>query len=142
MTPGVPKPTSRRPTSLPRKMEYLLSKIKGNPKGRFLVFSEYDNTFNAIYQKLRENHIVFKLSGSTGRVTNIIRDFSNNKIQVLLLNAKHYGSGLNLQMATDIILYHRMSDELENQIIGRGQRPGRTEPLHVTYLCHNNEYHM
>jgi hypothetical protein len=56
-----------------------------------------------------------------------------------LLNAKNYGSGLNLQMTTDIIIYHKMSKDLENQVIGRGQRLGRTDALNVHYLYYENE---
>lgn len=125
---------------LPRKMEALLHLIQSKPSGRFLVFSEYETTFNSIMQNLEDNEIPFsKLNGSTGRVTNIIQNFQKNNIRVLLLNAKYYGSGLNLQCCTDIILYHRMSSDLEKQIIGRGQRPGRTTPLIVSYLCHDSE---
>ena len=79
------------------------------------------------------------LKGSTGQVTNIIQDYKDNKFKVLLLNAKYFGSGLNLQMTSDIILYHRMDEELEKQIIGRGQRLGREGTLRVHYLCHKNE---
>jgi SNF2 family DNA or RNA helicase len=56
-----------------------------------------------------------------------------------MMNAKHYGSGLNLQMATDVIIYHEMQKELETQVIGRAQRLGRNEPLMVHYLLHENE---
>ena len=55
------------------------------------------------------------------------------------MNAQHYGSGLNLQMATDIVIYHEMVKELETQVIGRAQRLGRSEPLLVHYLLHENE---
>ena len=64
----------------------------------------------------------------------IIERFTKGEIRVLMLNATNYGSGLNLQMATDIIIYHEMNKELETQIIGRAQRIGRTEPLNVYYL--------
>ena len=125
---------------LPTKLESLIQIIKNNPGGRFLVFSEYENSFNKIVKEFNSQDIVFsRLCGSSGRITNIINEFSSNNIQVLLLNAKHYGSGLNLQMTTDIIIYHRMSCDLENQIIGRGQRLGRTSRLNVHYLCYENE---
>ena len=42
-------------------------------------------------------------------------------------------------MTTDIVLYHRMNSDLEKQIIGRGQRVGRTSPLIINYLCYENE---
>ena len=130
----------KQPKLLPEKSEELLRIIASKPDGRFLIFSEYDNTFRNILSLLEKHHINYnKLTGSSGRVTNIIKDFKDNRTNVLLLNAKNYGSGLNLQMTTDIIMYHKMSTDLEKQVIGRGQRPGRTEALHVHYLCYENE---
>ena len=127
-------------SKLPTKMESLMNLIIKNPLGRFLVFSEYENTFNEISGELTNKNITYsKLSGSSGRITNIIENYTNNKIKVLLLNAKHYGSGLNLQMTSDIVIYHRMTNDLEKQIIGRGQRMGRTSPLNIQYLCYDNE---
>jgi SNF2 family DNA or RNA helicase len=79
------------------------------------------------------------LIGSHAVINNIIRKFENGEIKVLMLNASNYGSGLNLQMATDVILYHEMAKELETQVIGRAQRLGRNEPLVVHYLLHENE---
>ena len=32
-----------------------------------------------------------------------------------------------------------VKDDLEKQIIGRGQRLGRTSTLNVNYLCYQNE---
>jgi hypothetical protein len=77
--------------------------------------------------------------GSVSHINNVINDFTNGKINVVMMNAQHYGSGLNLQMATDIIIYHEMPKELETQVIGRAQRLGRSEPLIVHYLLHENE---
>ena len=126
--------------TLPIKYEKLIDIIKNKPDGKFLVFSQFSNSFTVIVNKLSDNNIPFvKLSGSAGRVTNIIKKFSNNEIKVLLLNANNYGSGLNLEMTTDIIIYHKMSTELEEQVIGRGQRLGRTGPLHVHYLYYEHE---
>jgi len=47
---------------------------------------------------------------------------------------------LNLQMTSDIIIYHSMSSDLEKQVIGRGQRLGRSCPLKIHYLCYEHEY--
>ena len=125
---------------LPTKIESLINLIRSKADGRFLVFSEYENSFNEIVNELNKNKIVYsKLCGSTGHITNLIRKYTNNEIKVLLLNAKHYGSGLNLQMTSDIVIYHRMSNDLEKQIIGRGQRVGRDKPLCIHYLCYENE---
>jgi len=58
-----------------------------------------------------------------------------------MLNAQYFGAGMNLQMTTDIIMYHRFDKEMEEQIIGRAQRLGRAvdKPLNVYYLLHDNE---
>ena len=77
--------------------------------------------------------------GSSATIKNIINKFDAGNINVLMLNAVNYGSGLNLQMATDIIIYHELKIELETQVIGRGQRLGRKEELNVYYLFSENE---
>lgn len=123
---------------LPTKIESLMNIIKN--KGKYLVFSEYENSFNKIIDQFNQHNITWqKLCGSSDVIKNIITKFKDGRINVLLLNAKYFGSGLNLQMTSDIILFHRMSDDLEKQIIGRGQRPGRTSPLKIHYLCYENE---
>jgi hypothetical protein len=123
------------------KIEALI-KILKEKTGKFLLFSNYDQTFNKLIDELVKNNIVFsRVQGSGAVVNKIIERFENNEIDVLLLNAQYYGSGLNLQMATDIIIYHEMSLELETQIIGRAQRIGRNKPLNVFYLLHDHESH-
>lgn len=125
---------------LPTKLDTLLNIIQSKKDGKFLIFSEYDNSFEKVVNLLDKNSITWsKLSGSTSHIDNTIKKFENKELKILLLNAKFFGSGLNLQMTTDIILFHRMSSDLEKQIIGRGQRPGRTESLQVHYLCYENE---
>ena len=54
--------------------------------------------------------------------------------QVIFLNSKYNGAGINLQEATDIILYHEMNFNTETQIIGRANRIGRKIPLNVHHL--------
>lgn len=130
----------KKDDKLPTKLETLLTIIKNNPKGKYLIFSEFDHTLNTILQKFNDNNILYdKLMGSSGHITNLIKQYSEGKINALLLNAKHFGSGLNLQMTSDVIIYHRMSKDLEAQIIGRAQRPGRNTSLNVHYLCYENE---
>ena len=56
-----------------------------------------------------------------------------------MLNADFCAAGINLENATDIVFYHMMSTTKTTQIIGRGQRPGRTQALNVWKLCYENE---
>jgi len=75
-------------------------------------------------------------------IRNIVDKYRSNaddRIDVLVLNAKHFGSGLNLENTTDIFLYHNMGGPMTNQVLGRAQRPGRTSQLKVTRFCYDHE---
>ena len=132
--------TNKIEKKLLSKKENLINIIKKKVNGKFLVFSNYENTNDNIGKILVDENIPFsKLGGNINVINNTIEKFKNGKIKVLLLNASNYGSGLNLQMASDIIIYHEMTIELQTQIIGRSQRMGRSEQLNVYYLIHDNE---
>lgn len=127
--------------ALPTKNEKLLKLIMDKPDGRFLIFSEYEGSFENVFQLLKVNNIPFtQLMGRSSTIMKTIADYEAGTYKVLLLNAKHFGSGLNLQMTSDIIIYHRMPVELEKQVIGRGQRMGRVGPLNVHFLAFQQEY--
>ena len=122
------------------KVDNLITLIKSNPNGKFIVFSNFDKTFENLYKKLNDNNINNnRLIGSHAVINSTIKRFESGEIKVLMLNALNYGSGLNLQMATDIIIYHELDIELETQVIGRAQRLGRTTQLNVYYLLNENE---
>ena len=130
----------KKESDLPTKLERFLTLIKEKPEGKFLLFSEFDATFMQVVNQMEKEGIVYSnICGSTGQIKNIINNYDKGKIKVLMLNAKHYGSGLNLQMTTDIIIYHKMTPDLEKQVIGRGQRLGRKEALNIHHLCYQNE---
>lgn len=122
------------------KMDVLIDLITNKPDGSFMIFANYMDTFSKIELKLKENNITYNiLKGQSSAVAKFIDDFKNKKVRVLMLNAQYFGAGMNLQMTTDLIMYHRFNTELEEQIIGRAQRLGRTTPLNVYYLLHDNE---
>ena len=105
-----------------------------------LIFSSYDNTFNSIEKTLSENNFKYcKISGNTNQINSTVQKYKNGEINILLLNSTHFGSGLNLQMTTDIVFFHKMSKDLEQQVIGRGQRYGREDTLKLHFLCYDNE---
>jgi hypothetical protein len=123
------------------KLDILSDYLLLNPYKRILIFSEYEQTFELIQRRLLQLGIRYdRIFGSTNQINKTIENYSTNKIQVLMLNAKHFGAGINLQMTDDIFVYHRMSSDLEKQVIGRAQRLGRNEPLNIHYLCYDNEY--
>ena len=122
------------------KVDAVIKLLLGKPNGKFLLFSNYDQTFENLIKSLNDNNIKHsKVLGSGAVVNKTIQRFVNGEIRVLMLNASNYGSGLNLQMATDLIIYHQLPLELETQVIGRGQRLGRTTELNIYYLLHEYE---
>ena len=58
------------------------------------------------------------------------------------MNSNLFGCGLNLQITTDILFLHKTEHELQSQIIGRAQRPGRKNKLAVWFLMHENEHYF
>jgi len=124
------------------KLDVLLDLVQKKPDGSFMVFAGFQETFNKIENKLKELSISYHiLKGQATTVKKYVDDFRDKKVRILMLNAQFFGAGMNLQMATDIIMYHRFTKEMEEQIIGRAQRLGRAvnESLNVYYLLHDNE---
>jgi SNF2 family DNA or RNA helicase len=114
--------------------------VKANPKSKILMFSGYDGTFSGLDEQLKSESISFALlSGSQARITKLLNEFEAGKYNVLFLNARNMGAGLNIDSASHVVLFHRMSPELESQIIGRALRLGRHTPLDVVHLLHDNE---
>ena len=125
---------------LPTKMNKLLELVNDKTK-RFMVFSEFDGGLSKIEKLFRDNEIRYSgIKGTSNTITKIIDEFRDKKFNVLLLNAKYFGAGLNLQFTDEIVIFHRMSKDLEKQVIGRAQRLGRQNPLNINYLCYENEY--
>jgi SNF2 family DNA or RNA helicase len=114
--------------------------VKANPKSKILMFSGYDGTFSGLDEQLRAESISFALlSGSQARITKLLNEFEAGKYNVLFLNARNMGAGLNIDSASHVVLFHRMIPELESQIIGRALRLGRRTSLDVVHLLHDNE---
>lgn len=122
------------------KNEQIIDIINKNKNGSFLIFSNYDNSFKSICNVLDENNIQFaQIKGNIKTRERNINLFKTKAIPVIFLNSNYNSAGINLQEATDIIIYHNMSDSTKNQIIGRAQRIGRKLPLNVHHLYKNIE---
>jgi SNF2 family DNA or RNA helicase len=63
-----------------------------------------------------------------------LEKFQNGDATVAFLNSRTDSSGINMQETTDIILYHKMDENITKQIIGRANRIGRKNSLRVHYL--------
>ena len=124
----------------PKKRDKLLEVLKANPKGRFLVFSHHDNPFDNFGIDCDDAKISYRiLKGNAQVIAKAVDDFEKGKLQVLFLNSRELGVGMNLVSATDVILYHALTPEEEKQVVGRALRMGRVAPLHVHKLHHAGE---
>ena len=113
-----------------------IKEIRAN--GKILVFSEYERPFMDVMPALDDMNINYGMLKGSSLKGNIQR-YKNTELDVLLINSKAFGSGINLENTTDIVIYHSFNKEIQSQVIGRAQRPGRTTPLKVWYLLNNSE---
>ena len=120
------------------KEDTLLEIIKNKPEGKFIVFSRVD-VFTNIIKLLVENNITFaELKGHTTHMMNVLKDFKNGAINVILLTTQYAGYGIDINFATDVVIFHSMAVD-KQQAIGRAQRVGRTNNLIVHNLCFEHE---
>jgi SNF2 family DNA or RNA helicase len=119
-------------------LELILNNMDGNAK--LLIFSAYENSFTNVIPILQRLNIKSDyLKGNGFQIQATIDRYKNGDVKVLLVNTRQYGSGLNLENTTDIILFHKFDTEIEKQVIGRAQRFGRKQQLNVHYLLYENE---
>lgn len=121
-------------------LNYLLSK-KINKNSKILIMSEFDRSFTGpLINLLNKNNLKYMYINTPNlQINTVVNKYKNNEFSVLLMNARNYGAGINLENTDDIIILHKMNVELEKQVIGRAQRLGRTSTLHVWKLYHLNE---
>lgn len=120
------------------KEDTLLEILKNKPDGKFIVFSKVD-VFTNIIKILVSNGITFaELKGNTSHMMNVLKDFKNGIINVILLTTQYAGYGIDINYATDVIIFHSMAVD-KQQAIGRAQRVGRTNNLIVHNLCFEHE---
>jgi SNF2 family DNA or RNA helicase len=154
-----PPPEQQQPTQQPSsssssspepplpKIQTLVRIIKSinesAPGRRIIIFSAFDSTFDEVGAVLTEHAIPFDyLHGTCTHIALMTKRYKDPKdagARVLLANATNFGSGLNLENTTDVVMFHKFDSEIERQVIGRAQRPGRTAALNVWYLLHDNE---
>jgi hypothetical protein len=112
------------------------------PDRKFLIFSEYDFTLETtIARMLKEIGVKYgEIKRNINTINRVVNDFKKGDTRVLLINSSHYGCGMNLAEATDIVIMHKLKDKSSyTQVIGRAQRCKRTDPLNVWHFLNENE---
>eukprot|EP00873_Tetraselmis_striata_P043973 jgi/Tetstr1/464237/TSEL_009042.t1 len=80
------------------------------------------------------------LKGNASVINKRVREFDRaSEPRALLVNCRHYGCGLNLSRATDVIIYHAVDSRMDRQIVGRAQRPPRSGVLRVWRFVYRTE---
>ena len=110
---------------------------------KYLIFTEYESTLNTKITSILEkwNLKYDRIRGSSATINKQLEKYknTNGETNVLLVNSKFFGSGMNLENTTDIIIMHKMQSDIEMQAIGRAQRFGREGELRVWKLYYQNE---
>jgi superfamily II DNA or RNA helicase len=77
--------------------------------------------------------------GSPSKIARCIEQYKTGSKNVLLLNSKLEGAGMNLENTSHLVFMHATEPRLVEQVMGRAQRHGRTAPLNVIYLLNESE---
>jgi hypothetical protein len=119
-------------------MEKLLSKM---PKGaKILISSGPTGNYAEVLRVVNKCKMTIRqLTGNIQTKNKILDEFKKGILNILYLPAYESGSGLNLIEVSDMVLYHKMPNGIEDQVIGRCQRFGRTTPLNIWKIYFENE---
>lgn len=129
-------------TSKIDRLSHILDETReGITKKKYIIFSDFYNTFRYVKDLLDKKKMKYmELDG--GQIETIdksVKEYREGDTQILLSNSTFFGCGLNMEFTTDIIFMHKMEKGTEKQVIGRAQRPGRTNKLKIHYIYYNNE---
>lgn len=108
---------------------------------RVLVFANFDQTLDRLESHFGETGVRYeRLRGNQSQLNAHIANFQSGKNNVLLINSTRHCSGLNLQMATDLVFGHRIENtHHQSQVTGRIQREGRTCNAKIHFCLYDNE---
>jgi hypothetical protein len=119
-------------------MEKLLSKMQKGAK--ILVSSGPTGNYAEVLRVATKCKMTIRqLTGNIQTKNKILDEFRKGILNILYLPAYESGSGLNLIEVSDMVLYHKMPNGIEDQVIGRCQRFGRTTPLNIWKIYFENE---
>ena len=120
---------------------YVLLEELNRQKRKVILFSEFPRVYNEVTDFLKSKSIIYTDldAGNEKAMGAAIGKYKSGEANILLLYSAMFSCGTNLENTTDIILLHKVDKHVEDQIIGRGQRPGRVGALRVFRLLHENE---
>jgi hypothetical protein len=123
------------------KIDELKKLIISLDKKKNIMFSDYPAIFKVLEEYLKSNQIEFITldGGSIESINRAVEQYKKRKTSYLLVDSSMNGCGMNFENTDNIIFIHKTNPELEKQVIGRAQRPGRKSVLNIYRLLHANE---
>ncbi len=109
---------------------------------KFLVFANFENTLATHEKELNDMNVKFvKMEGSVSNMQKVYEQYvSDPTVKVMTLNSSTVASGLNLQIATDIIFLHKIQNQdIEEQAAGRLYRLGKRNVARVHFILYEDE---
>jgi len=124
------------------KLVTLSNMIVKNKNKKILLYAEFPRVFSdivSILEKYNIKYVDFE-GGNSSEMNKSIEKFkSDPETTLFLAYSTLFSCGTNMENLDMIIFLHRVRPEIQKQVIGRGQRPGRTSELKVFELLHRNE---
>jgi hypothetical protein len=122
-------------------MDAIFKMNSKNDIKKILIFTEYESTLNSKITSILDKHNLTygRLRGTGATIAKCVENYKTGNTNVLLINSRCFGSGINLENTSDIIILHKMNSDLEMQVIGRAQRYGRVGNLRIWKLYYLNE---
>jgi SNF2 family DNA or RNA helicase len=106
-----------------------------------IIFSDFPAIFKELEEYLKSKKIEFITldGGSIESINGAVKQYKNGPTSYLLVDSSMNGCGMNFENTDNIIFIHKTNPELEKQVVGRAQRPGRKTVLNIYRLLHANE---
>jgi hypothetical protein len=102
---------------------------------KVIICASQDETLSSIAAGIDDSCLEYRiLRGSIYEFARELHDFAHGSVNILLLNIDKLWSGIDLQMAIDIMIVSAKWTQHLGQIIGRAQRIGRSCSLRVHIL--------
>lgn len=117
----------------------LITAILDNDASRRVIVASSNAGMATRLQRPIAAYGLSTLKGSGANVAKVVRAFEAGDIRVLTMEDGCYCTGINLPFVTDVVLVNRTSSCMEEQIVGRAQRPGRSRRLRVWRMVHGGE---
>jgi SNF2 family DNA or RNA helicase len=123
------------------KIDELMDICKTNTK-KMIIFTQFPRVLYQIQNLLTESNIKFSdFEGGTAEKMAAAQDTytKSSDTNIMMAPCTQFSCGTNLQNTDHIVFLHRVPAALRDQVIGRGQRPGRNGQLTVTELVYAGE---